>query len=124
MGKTALEESVAAGSDQVRVCKVAIKNGVLTACQQQRSNTGHASGGELRNTDILNELDISGSSSEEDEGEDEDKDTVDDTLLPDPIVSDDALRCVECAWEIVDCFCQNCGLEHNEYDVSLRPACT
>lgn len=44
----------------------------------------------------------------------------DDLLLPDPIVTEDALRCVECAWEIVDCFCQGCGLEHNEYDVSAH----
>ncbi|KZV61090.1 hypothetical protein PENSPDRAFT_314084 [Peniophora sp. CONT] len=99
VGKVALEESVAAGLDQ-----------------QQRSNTCQASVGELKKTDISNELDISGSSSEEDEDVDEDEDAVDDTLLPDPIVSVDALRCVECAWEIVDCFCQSCGLEHNEYD--------
>ena len=51
--------------------------------------------------------------------EDEDLESVEDMLMPDPIPSDDALRCSECAWEVVDNFCQNssCGLEHNDYDV-------
>lgn len=49
---------------------------------------------------------------------DEDDDmAVEDILMPDPICSDDALRCAECSWEIIDNFCQNCGLEHNDYDV-------
>lgn len=37
--------------------------------------------------------------------------------LPEPMYTEDALRCTMCSWEIVDGFCHNCGLEHSDYPV-------
>ncbi|TFY79740.1 hypothetical protein EWM64_g4266 [Hericium alpestre] len=49
--------------------------------------------------------------------DDEELDSSDDENdLPSAILDEedpDVLRCTECAWEVVDGFCQNCGLAHN-----------
>ncbi|KZV61092.1 hypothetical protein PENSPDRAFT_759633 [Peniophora sp. CONT] len=47
---------------------------------------------------------------------DEDEDAVENILFPDPIIAEGIARCTECVWEVVDGFCQGCGLEHNDYD--------
>ncbi|VDC05027.1 unnamed protein product [Peniophora sp. CBMAI 1063] len=71
--------------------------------------------------DALDESSLSVSSVEEDSAEEVAPTDDGEDSLPDPLVTDDALRCVECAWEIVDGICQGCGLKHKAYDVDDDP---